>query len=374
MSKNELLIQVQDCAEQKNSLIRLTDSAEQFMIHRIQLEDVVKLYLYKLFYTRIFDIQIQDEQVVFLSDYINKNFDDIFHQIETLFEAIVFDGAIIAIAQRCKAEIASIKDFDKNTNSSSVESLIKDLKSYVTKTNMRTYILEVMKPDIIFTAIFYQNIYTNNKQMARKINNILTKDLVYKGKRESACRATLNYAYNQCQHYNLFAKGTQPFTRLLNIYDINKRSSLYDIHILKTNADYKPYQLDGIVSKYFIDYIIKDNSDKLSKDIKDNGLNLYSVYNNPNCIIEHIHGRDYEMINDIITSAKISFEKYYLTNLKKSCFIDASKLLEIISYFNERYVSSFMSNIVPDATISDIDHVDYDKILNFRNIRNGDGV
>ena len=75
ISKDELFYLFLDFAEESNSLIHLKDDARQFMAYRFLFPDIMKLYLYKLFYPRIFEFTVNEEsELIFRSEHIEKNF------------------------------------------------------------------------------------------------------------------------------------------------------------------------------------------------------------------------------------------------------------------------------------------------------------
>ena len=66
ISTNELRFRMLDWIEENNTIVRIKDDARQFLPYRFQYPDVIKLYLYKLFYPRIFDFvsRVRENQVL----------------------------------------------------------------------------------------------------------------------------------------------------------------------------------------------------------------------------------------------------------------------------------------------------------------------
>ena len=78
ISKVEIRRQMIDYAENHSSYVILTDNALHFSIQKIVLCNIAKIFLYKLFFPRVFDFKVKDESITFDSNYIEKNFDYIF--------------------------------------------------------------------------------------------------------------------------------------------------------------------------------------------------------------------------------------------------------------------------------------------------------
>lgn len=366
VSKEELMCNLLDFVEITNSLIKIKDNAKQFMPYRLLFPDVVKLYLYKLFYPRIFDFEVQPgiygDFVKFKSTYINKNFDVIYRQIELMCLAIVYDAMLIAIEQSVVQHIESMKTYKAFVTVSDCAPKINDALDieFNATPERRIEIIKKLKPSIVFLSRHYD--YFHRKGVETKlITAILKGNTFYAGKKAYESRNALIDAYRECSQ--LLNNFSPPFTRLFNLYYINKRSSLYDLNIIKNNVGFLPYFIDGLVTKHHIDSMILDNSKKLHIN-PGNLQDLTSVYVNPNCIITNLTSRDYEIINYIITRIADTFRIYYL--IANGIDVPASRICELIDWIDREKLTETINNIVHPFDFLKINNVDYEAVLKYQ--------
>lgn len=386
-SKSELLYRFLDFTEKTNSIIHLKDDAQQFLVYRFLFPDVMKLYFYKMFYPGIFDFDIvcseHEKTIKFKSDYIEENFNDIFKQINMLCYTIVYDALIIAVEDCAVKHISSMKRYSVTlTPSSGIHEIAEDFEKQIKKnSDARTPLVKKFAPCLFFFAKHHGNLQPQKELPARKISNIITYDAFYTGNRSIASRAALISTYSESS--SVLNEIPHPFTKLLNLYHINKNSCLYDLNILKNNVQFMPYAFDGILAKYHISQMISDNNDKLQSTL-DPSLNLSSVYNNPNCIICNISARDYEMLDYVISRIVKTFESYYLTKQvlqetaetestgkkKKTKLVKDEKtrlICRIIDIVDQTDFTSAIAKIIPEFTTFDTNNIDYDMVRGWVN-------
>ncbi len=392
LSKQDLMFAVLNYAETHQSVLRIKDDSKQFLPYKCLFPDLIKLYLYKLFYPRVFDFEINEEnKITFLSDYVENNFDYIYQNIEMLCLSMVYDAMIIAIEKYLTSYIVVEKTYPVTINpKDSILVILQNIKNNIREKSNFYNILIHLLPSAIFMA--KHSLYTYKGKVAPEhpLVKYLKADAFYSGKRADDARNALFNAHNECKevlNYVFdflkyiddeateldYARKTRlPFTRLINLYYINERSGLYDLYLLKTNKEFEPYKIDGIVSKHLIDKMIKDNNSQLNIN-SSKELELNSIYNNPNCIISNISSRDYEMLDFIISSASQSMNSYYLNvdgennsgEIERN-EISASRLSEIIDFINTVPLSKDMSKYIDKTKAKFINNVDYDRITTYR--------
>lgn len=365
-SKSELLLLFLDFAETTNSLIRLKDDARQFLIYRFLFPDIMKLYLYKVFYPRVFDYDIieteTDNSIVFKSSYIEENFEQIFRNIELMCITIVYDAMLIAVENCSARHIEAMKKYKMSVIPSDNACAISENLDIEFKASceQRTNLIKTFKQSIVFFARYYNHLYKNRKVDDKLITYLFKTNAFYSGKRADDSRNALIVAYSECSE--LLNEDTLPFTMLLNMYHINKNSCLYDLNIMKDNVEFMPFALDGIVTKHLIDKMISENSTGLQQKT-DNLLSLSSVYNNPNCIISNLSPKDYEMIDFIITHSAKSFERYYFKRDDED--LKTSTICEIIDCIDKgSYTPTIVKIISPFANLQ-TNNVDYSKVVDW---------
>lgn len=150
----------------------------------------------------------------------------------------------------------------------------------------------------------------------------------------------------------------------MNIYYLNNKSGLFDTYLLKENAEYKPYLLDGIVTKFQINKMIMHNANTLN-NIKTNPLALSSPKCNPNNLLNSINN-NYDKLKEITDSINASinehyFTKHYFTENDKA--ISNNEIVDLINNLSEYHASSDMDSIVNIGKINDIDSVDYERMV-----------
>lgn len=378
-SKNELLYICLHFAEQENALILVKDDSKQFLPFRFLFPDALKLYFYKMFYPMIFDFETNQEsesvQLKFHSSYIEENFISIYRQIETLCFSIIYDALIIAIERSSSKQVASIKKYKVELNpSDDIEDIKDHLEnelSVMSKMNndARTPILKELIPSTLFLSKHYYHLYKNREIKEKLLTTVLTSATFYKGKRADDSRNALISAYSECAA--VLNDNSQPFSRLLNLYYINKRSYVYDLNILKDNVEFMPFLLDGIVTKHHIHSVIIDNNKKINVTSSE-GLTLSSIHNNPNCIIDNLSHRDYEMLDFIISRTARTMQTYYLMEDDKDA--PPSRLCELIRWLNNAKLTETINPIVGTFDRLDTNNVDYDMVLKLtQGFPQGDG-
>lgn len=366
ISKSELLFLCLDFVENTNSIIHLKDDARKFLTYRFLFPDIMKLYLYKVFYPRAFDFEIieteTDNSIEFKSNYIEENFEKIFRNIELMCLAVVYDAMMIAVENCSRKHIEAMKKYkDYVTPSNSVNELSEDLDLlFKNAKDGRTDLIKKFKSSIVFFARYYNYLYKTRKVKDKLITSIFKDKAFYEGKRSDDSRNALVAAYGECSE--ILNENACPFTMLLNMYHINKKSCLYDLNIMKENIDFMPFALDGIITKHLINNMISENSTGLQQKTC-NSLNLSSVYNNPNCIISNLTPRDYEMIDFIITRSAKSFEAYYFKD--GDADLKTSKVCEIIDCIDEQENTKTMAEIISPFTTLETNNVDYEKVTDW---------
>ncbi|MGM9551717.1 MAG: hypothetical protein ACI3XA_05625 [Clostridia bacterium] len=378
-SKNELIYAILHFAEHENALILVKDDSKQFLPFRFLFPDALKLYFYKMFYPMIFDYEtIRESEVVqikFLSEYIEENFISIYQQIEMLGFAIVYDALLIAIERSASKQVASIKKYKVELNPSDDIENIKDyLENELSVMNnvnndARAPILKEFIPSAIFLSRHYYHLYKNREIKERLLTTVLNSNTFYIGKRADDSRNALISAYAECAA--ALNDNSQPFSRLLNLYYINKRSYVYDLNILKGNVEFMPFLLDGIVTKHHINSVIIDNNKKINITSSER-LTLSSIHNNPNCIIDNLSFRDYEMLDFIISRTARTMQAYYLMEDDKD--VPPSRLCELIRWLNREPLTKTINSIVGTFDRLYTNNVDYDMVLKLSRVfPKGDG-
>ena len=365
-SKSELLLLFLDFAETTNSIIHLKDDAMQFLVYKFLFPDIMKLYLYKVFYPRVFDFEIiettTDTNIIFKSSYIEENFEQIFKNIELICLSIVYDAMLIAVENCSLKHIIEMKKYKATViPSDSAYTILENLdEEFKASTELRANLIKNFKSSIVFFARYYNYLYKNRQIKEKLITYIIKINAFYAGKRADDSRNALISAYGECSE--MLSEDARPFTMLLNMYHINKNSCLYDLNIMKNNIDFMPFALDGIVTKHLIDKMISENSTRLQQKT-DNSLNLSSVYNNPNCIISNLSLKDYEMIDFIITHSAKSFEEYYFKT--DDADLKTSKVCEIIDCIDEIGYTETMAKIISPFANLQTNNVDYSKVVDW---------
>lgn len=375
LSTNELAFRLLSYMEDKQAIISLKDNSKQFLPYKFAVPSIVELYLYKLFYSRIFDYDIignNDEiDIVFRSKFINENFDEIYQQIGKLIKCLWYDGLTIAIYEMCNESFGSInKEFTIDVEDD-IEDLEKDIALVVQcSSDARVRLLEYYTLSIIFMAKFHMHLYKDQTDKDHKITSLLKGKTYYKRNRSFDSRVALGKAYDMCGDKLL--ENKKPFTRMLNIYFLNKKSNLFDFDIIAQNKDFPSYILDGIVSKYHINDMIISNSEKLNLKAKpDSKLSLPSIRNNPNCMVNNILSRDYEVLNYLIKAASNSARLYYLSKYGKD--VSAQAILDLIDCIDICDYTKKMDEVIFPAEAIQINNVDYERVTEFLNI-NGEDV
>lgn len=365
ISKTELLYHFLNFSETTNSIIHLKDDARQFLVYKFLYPDIMKLYLYKIFYPRIFDFDIEESgNIKFRSSYIEENFVQIFQDIEFMCMTMVYDAMIMAIENCFNRHIRAMKNYQAHIDPySDVPSIMAGLdKEFSLKKEIRKDIIEKYKYSIAFLLKHFSYVYKNRSNECKLITSILKYDTFFSGKRSDDSRNALISAYRDCS--KILYEDVPPFTMLLNLYYINKRSHLYDLHIMKSNIEFMPYTLDGIITKHHINNMITKNNDAI-KNPSSPSLKLTSLYNNPNCIISNISLKDYEMLNYIITSTAKSLEQYYLIHDNRD--IKTSEMCNIINWLDTNKSTSIIAKTICPFENFDTNSVDYTRVLEWKN-------
>lgn len=370
VSKDELFYLFLDFAEETNSLIHLKDDARQFMAYRFLFPDIMKLYLYKLFYPRIFEFAVTEKsELIFRSEYIEKNFKFIYRQIEFLCLTLVYDAILIATETCAYNHIESMKNFALElTPKDNVESILSNIDLVLSNSkDKKSELINKLKPSIVFFTKHYNHLYSSKKDNPKNVNFILKRNAFLSGKRADDSRNALINAYAEC--FPILTDTLLPFTSLFNMYYINKRTHLYDLNIMHENIDFMPYALDGIVTKHHISQMITENGYSLSNPLSDS-LRLYSVYNNPNCIVSNFRPKDYEMLDFIINRTAKTFEKYYLSYDNRD--VPISRVCELINFIDQRdFTTTILDTIIPFESL-ETNNVDFEKILAWETPFNAD--
>lgn len=378
-SKIELLYGFLDYVEGTYSLVELKGDAANFDPKEFKFPDVMILYLYKMLYPRIFDFEPVPQGcsriIKFRSDFIEKNFEKIYKQMNLLCFAIIYDAMLIAIETlSCKYIKSLKKDYDDPINPKQDVSVIHktlcDLFS--ASKDGRSKILKIFSPSIIFFANHHFYLYGGKKEddgqnnsTNRDIDKIfitraLKSDTFFSGSRSRDSKRALTKAFNDC--INLFNE-TPSFEKFLNLYYINKRSHLFDLNILKTNVEFMPYLLDGIITKHFLHSIIIDNCPVIDDSLPQK-FQLRSIYNSPNCIVDNLSSRDYEMLDFIISRTAKTIQSYYFQDADHDTF--PKRVEEILTKFSHTYYKVEILKMIEIDEILPIDTSDYNRVMYYR--------
>lgn len=362
LSKRELMFKLLEMVEQAQAMVALKDDARQFMTYRFVVPDILKLYLYKVFYPRIFDFSKSDEGITFSSTYIQQNFSIIYRQIEVLSYTLIYDAMIMAAADVCENEILSIKKDETALNcGEDAEGLYEHLTGELGRDAQREPrfgILALLVPSLLFKAKHYGYVYGFKTETAKKTTRILSVPVFYKGNRATESRRALLKAWQDTKTF--LEECPENFSFLLNAYFLNRKTHLYDFRILQTNREFKAYLLDGIVSKHFMDDMIQENS-ALIPEVNPEGLLLSSVHNNPNSIADNLSTRDYEVLDFIMTRLAKCFVNYYFRSDDKG--VSPSALMEVIRWLNQESGAERMRELVPSMEIEEVHPSDYAEVL-----------
>lgn len=322
------MFKLKEYIETTNSILRIKDDSRQFLSYKFEYDDIIRLYLYKAFYPSVFDYDIVqangNENIVFKSSYIKENIGVIQQQIEILLWTISYDAIAIAISNQAYEQISSSKRYNATIRCDITANEIKEDIEVEVKTPRKKIpsikLIKFFVPSIVYGAKYHSRLYknkdTNKEKPEKKIVSIFTKFSNIYGIKSDAINTALKKrdvladAYNDCK---TVINSADKFTRILNMYYINSWSHLFDLNIMQTNRDFKPYMIDGIVTKYHINDMIEDNSKKINDTVSasESNFNLKSIYNNPNCIIENFSLRDYEIIDFLITRSAKTISSYY---------------------------------------------------------------
>lgn len=390
-SKTELRNHLFYVIEKHNRILNIRDDSFEFRLENFKYPKLLELYLYKLFYPRIFDFNMNSKnEIIFADSYINDNFKQIFTNIRNLVKSIILDAFLIAIYDVCFKHIKILKESAKNpyatinasiNGDNDVSTLIADLELLFKQENDDTHnsLLPYFKDAIIFLAKHHS--YTHNGTHDKKIGWLLGYTTIFSKKRADESRKKLMDAYDTCRE--LFDDNTKPFTKLLNIYCINLKSHFFDLDIMQENIEFKPHLIDGILTKYTINKIIHEYTPITPAETnpEENRLRITSIHNDPNYSIDNISPRDYETINFLITRTAKALILYYLTDtrirkedknssLKERDQMKAISASEICKYINKinnsDYFDSFDS-IPFNKNRFDICKTEYDDVTKYDN-------
>lgn len=336
-SKFALICRIFEFAENNNSLIYNKDDAEQFFIHKLKITDIVKIYLYKLLYQRIFDFDVVNvsdgKNIIFRSEYIESNFLMIYRHVEELCEALVYDGMILSLFKLTNKNIESMIKFKQDISlSDNVSTLSNDIKQNLScSKEPRKVFIELLLPSTLFLARRHFYMHEGLKNNTKTILFLLKSFPLYTGHKTEDNQKAMMRAYfdSLCFLY----QEEMPFTSLFNFYFLNSKTGLFDAFIMKDCAGYKPYLIDGIVCKHILANIIRTNG-KYLKTKHDNRFSNTSIYNHPDCIISNISSRDYEMLDYIISTISRSCYSYYFSSHHVD--FSPSEAMSVVEYMNNR--------------------------------------
>ena len=382
VSKTDLLLQLLDYIEKEETILFVKDDSKQFLPSSFQVPAILKLYLYKLFYPRIFDYSVTQDQsdIIFRSWYIKENFDQIYHQIELLASRIIYDGLLIATRNVCYHHI---KGFHSYVGGISPFEEIEDLLCFIDAEfdkckDERKKLLHIFAPSAIFMAKFLKNMYTpgetnkntleNNQEKQqngfpedtkeKRITTLLQTHTFYAGHRSHNSLKALKETIKECR--SLLMNDENPFHHLLNLYHINKKSHIFDLILMEESLDFKPYLLSGIITKFHINKMIENNQKNLIQG-SNSKFALSSVHNDPNCIAFNLSSRDYEIIDSLIIAAARSFQLYYFTERQRE--VPSSIINDIISCNELLPYAKEVNQIIKWPKDSELEMQNYNTIL-----------
>lgn len=367
LSKKMIMCQMLEEIEATNSIVTLKDEAKQFLPYRFQFSNIVKLYLFKVFYPQVFDYELLNndgnEEIKFHSHYIDNNFTDIFRKIETLTYTIIYDAILIAIEDFLSRQVCSLNRYAATINpTDSISDMTEYLETEVSSaSDPRINLVKLLIPSVVFLAKYHKNLYKNQDSSEKRIITVLNYQGLYEGKRGFDSRNALIDTYKECG--KILEKISDPTIKLLNLYYINRRTHFFDFVIMSKNTEFSPYALNGIISKYHIDTMIIDNYKKI-KNPKSDNLQVSLVHNNPNCIISNISSRDYEIVDFLITRTAKTISEYYLK--EKGTDVPPQRYQELIAMLSKDGYIETMSKIIRHKRIRYVDKVDYELVMNFK--------
>lgn len=373
-SKEEALFALLSHIEKNNCLYFLPDDSQQFWSFKFKIPDILRIYLYKVFYPRVFECDLEllppnGKKADLKGDFVSIHFENIFHEVEEMSNIIMYDAIIIAIQKMCEKYIACDNRIKIHVDKSD-EVIEEDIRNSLSceKEGQSVDYRKLLYSYFISSSVFLANCrkhasyIRDGEDKEKKLSKILTTNFTYKSTKGRTTTLIISKINNF--YYMDILKKEPPFTKLLNIYHINTKSRLYDLMLLKNNRDFFPYMLDGILTKHHINSMIINNGEILENDAKKSGFNLSSIINNPNCVIQNINLRDYETINFLITRTAKTIEQYYL---KQDKYEDATanELCEIIDRLNKEQYGNEMCKKVEIKSYNYIDNFDYDEIMSY---------
>ncbi len=388
LSKEMITYRMLEDIEAKEAIVVFKDDSCLFLIYKFSLLESVKIALYKIFYPRIFDYELIDDkkQLLFYSPYIKKNFLKIFKSIEKLSQAIIIDSMIIAIEDYILNQLFSLKKSKIKINPENpIDEMHEYLQNQINATHSpRERLASHLIPSIVFLSRYYKNVYDNStdnpdnqssiseksdalKKDHKTIITLLQQPVFYTGSRETEVLGTLAKTYADCKE--MLGMISDPITKLLNLYYINKKTNIYDFLIMSKNVEFAPYAICGIATKHHINEMIISNNQELQKTLTNNS-ELSLIYNDPNCIISNISPRDYEIIDSLIKRTSKTFSEYYFKKDDQTEKDKApEKLREMMDALkNDRNIQivNDMINTMTHDDIGRIDTVDYNLVMHFR--------
>lgn len=311
LNKADLRIAIMRYTEKSNHLITLHDDAKQFLTNKFDLLKIIELYLFSIINNNIFEI---DKNNNFNSLFIEKHIGQIYSQQEKLKNAIIKDAFIKATDRIINEKIKhSPKILIQRSSDEIIEYYIDEAltsKNY----DPRFDLLKIYRINIEYYYRYYLDVnpYAIINRSSDKLLNINT---FYNGSRAnvSANALFINYA----KYSEGFNKSVlKPFSKQLCAYNLNKQTHLLDLFLMINNADIPFYKIDGLLTKYVLNDIVKDNFSSLEEyttpDLK--GMKLTSIHANENFIINNITNRDILFINSLINRVSKIFSFYYFNN------------------------------------------------------------
>ena len=156
------------------------------------------------------------------------------------------------------------------------------------------------------------------------------------------------------------------FQKLLSLYNFNKQTNLIDLHLTSKYKDVPFYKIDGLLTKYNLDAIIKENIEMItdytnSAEItSNNDLGLHTIHENDNFILGNLNARDYDFLHKLIDNTSKIFKKYYLD-------VGHKDINKMIKFINEDFIKQTRVEIYDLEDRIDLEMQDYKKIYECKN-------
>lgn len=373
MTKRDLIKKALAFLTSEQYAFNLTDDSQSFQLYKFIDNGTIEPYLFSIVYPQTLFSVTEDE-----------NFKDNFQIVSTLMTAIKIDAFITVINN---SATQYIKDIDKtnqlknsNTtwdwnwdwnalNAKDNNEIWEDLKSVLNVQSPNTYkkIYNIYTPNILAYAFFYCKLH-KGKTLKNKENknpsSFMKQQIFYTGGKRANSVNCLFETYSVFSKNfdsffdNLYKDETKEgeptgsdditstcFKKLLSLSEFNQKTHLFDINLMNDFPGYKPYIIDGLLTKLVLGKAIEYNRKKLLSMYLDkhphsrpeSRLALTSIENSPDNILSNLEQYDLEFLNFIINRTAATIKNYYEFKPEK-------QLLDLIKNI-ELYMDKFKINL-----------------------------